>query len=153
MPIDRHRPEMQRRFDHGQPLWRASSLPFTVFYSALAVMLFSLQRPPDHALVIEVPVTSGLGSAFAPWRDDLPRHTVELTQRGDIWWDDDLINQPMLVQRLQQLVMLQEGLVFRPDGKAAYDQVAKTMHLITASGVAADRLCLAGLADHRRFDA
>ena len=152
MPIDWRRRERAARFDHGRPLLRASSLPFAILFSTLGLLFLFLWRPPYHAVVIDVPVTSGLGQQFEPWPDDLPRHILRLSPRGQIWWDDNAINQPILVRQLNELISLQEGLIFKPDGNASYDQVAKTLNIIAASGVASySRFCLAGMAGHRQF--
>jgi biopolymer transport protein ExbD len=152
MPIELRRRQKAERFDHGEPLSRASSLPMAILFTVLGLVILSQWRPPDHALLIDLPVSSGLGRPFTPWPQDLPAHQLRLTELNEIWWDNDVMNQGMLAERLQDLVALQEGLIFRPDGNASYNEVAKTLNIIVASGVAHDRLCLAGMADHRQFN-
>ena len=153
MPTDWRRRGRAARFNHGAPLLRASSLPFAILFSTLGLLFLSLQKPPQHALVIDIPVSSGIGRAFEPWPRTLPTHVLRLTEWGEIWWDDDVVDQRLLLKRLAEIVATkpQPGLIFAPDGNASYDSAAKLLNIVSAAGIAFDRICLGDLKAYRNL--
>jgi len=153
MPSDRRRRERAARFDHGQPLSKASSLPFAILFSALGLLFLSLHKPPQHALVVDLPVTNGLGRTFEPWPNDLPQHILRITASGEIWWDDAVMNRSLLVRHLKEVATARTrpGLIFAPDDDASYAVVAETLDTVSEANLAYDRFCLAKMDAHQIF--
>jgi biopolymer transport protein ExbD len=155
MPDDRIRPRYHPRppFDHGRPIVLPNFTPAAMLFAVLAMVFLALQRPPTHALMIDLPVTSGLGEGPEIWPANIPVHRIVPTVANEILWDGEPISQTELVRRLHaaKTAIPRPGIVYAPRAHASYDLSAKVLNIIATAGLTEERFCLGGLAQHRDF--
>lgn len=149
MPIDLRRRAKPARFDHGEPLSRASSLPILIFLTCLVLAGLTLDRIPVHVLSIDL-VTGGSSQAWVN-RPGQDVHSVVVTQEGAIEWNRERINVGELVQYLQlgMVQPIEPVVVFAPEANASYELSAHVLWVIKASGVT--KFCFGELERYKDF--
>ena len=138
-------------FDHGDPISRIDSLPILIFMTVLAVVLYSLQKPPSHALLIDLPNLL-LAPQGAPPGDKVNLLTIDAA--GQVRINQSEIDDSSLPRVL--LSMRGEApsaqLRFDPDANTPYPRVLAVLVEIKRAGLADGAFCFAGLERYRQFD-
>ena len=148
MSIECRKRKKRQRYDHGQPLLRASSLPFLIFFSCLAMVGLSLDRVPVHVLTIDLVTGPSQGWIGHP---DIEVHSIVATQKGTIEWNGEKINMAALLRYLHagRMQPVEPEIVFAPEANASYDLSAKVLAIIAASGVT--KFCFGELERYKDF--
>lgn len=84
--------------DHGEPIWRSRyDIVAAIVVMSVGMCIWIGAPLATHAVVFDLPVSSGLGKPFEPWPDEVATHLLGVSPEGAILWDDEFIDQGELI--------------------------------------------------------
>ncbi|RKF20543.1 biopolymer transporter ExbD [Altericroceibacterium spongiae] len=119
--------------DDGSPMMEMNTTPLIDVMLVLLIMFIITIPVATHSVDIDLPTPSN-----APTDNvDPVKNKVVLTQRDEILWNGEAINQNQLMANLQETLSfpVEPELQFEPESMASYDLSAKVLNIIKGSGV------------------
>ncbi len=118
----------------------------------MAALSLLTYRPPTHAIMIDLPIPSGVTDP-SPVLSPV-RNLVSVSPTGQITWNGAKVTDVELLRNAELALSqtVQPILVFQPDGDAAYLDAVNALAILHLSGATSHSFCFGGISEHRRFD-
>jgi len=120
--------------DDGSPMMEMNTTPLIDVMLVLLIMFIITIPVATHSTDIDLPIPS----ETPPDNPIDPiKNKIVLTQKNEVLWNGDVIDQSELVRNLQLTMSfaVEPELQFEPEPLASYDLSARVLNIIKATGV------------------